>query len=329
MPRQSLGVVTVTYNSGPFLLEFIASCERQTMCDFRVYCVDNKSSDDTVAMLDTIDDERWRICVNPVNRGVAAGNNQGIVRALRDNCEWVLLLNNDTKFSPDFFERLVDSCTANEWSVVVPKIHFDTPVHHIWYGGGGFRRSRAYSGYHVAMGEPDVGQCDTRGYVAYAPTCSMLVHRTVFEAVGLMDEAYFVYFDDTDFCWRLKRERVRIGYNPEATVVHKVGGSTGGDRKPFTVGYTARNRLYYVRKHFGSIRALVWTPVFLSFYLVRYLTGRWGFSCLRASFRGSFSYRRMRATVPELSTELHRVPAGTTEGPWRQLSTRTQSCGRR
>lgn len=306
MSRPLVGVVTVTYNSARFLPEFLESCDRQTMADFRVYCIDNKSTDDTVEVLQTIDDKRWRILVNSDNGGVAAGNNQGIIQALQDECEWVLLLNNDTTFDPDCIKKLIESCAVEGWSVVVPKILYDRPAGHIWYGGGGFSRAKGYSGYHTAMGERDVGQCDVRGLVEYAPTCAMLVHRTVFEAVGLMDEAYFVYFDDTDFCWRLKNAGVKIGYNPEVRIVHKVGGSTGGDRQPFTVAYTSRNRLYYVRKHFGRMRAAAWRPVFLGFYLFRYLTGQWGFSCLCASFRGSFAYRQMRTNVPELGADLHK-----------------------
>lgn len=321
MSRQSVGVVTVTYNSAAFLDGFTTSCRHQTMPDYYVYCIDNNSSDDTVRRLEAIKDERWRICANTENRGVAAGNNQGIVQALREECDWILLLNNDTTFGPDLLGRLVDSCITEGWSVVVPKIHFDRPANHIWYGGGGLSRSKGYSGYHTAMGERDVGQCDARGFVEYAPTCAMLVQRAVFEAVGLMDEAYFVYFDDTDFCWRLKQSGIKIGYNPDVTVIHKVGGSTGGDRRPFTVRYTSRNRLYYVRKHFGALRAMAWTPVFLGFYVFRYLTGRWGFSCLRASIRGSFSYRAMRACVPELGDDLRKASAGISKDPGHQLGT--------
>lgn len=309
MLRDSIGVVTVTYNSSGFLDEFIACCNNQTFRNFRVYCIDNNSTDDTVNLLNKIRDERWRISVNRDNRGVAAGNNQGIIQALRDNCEWVLLLNNDTSFSADCFEKLIGCCSVERWLVAVPKIYFDKPKGHIWYGGGNFSRMKGYSGQHLAMGELDVGQVNQRNVVEYAPTCAMLVHRSVFERVGLMDEAYFVYFDDTDFCWRLKQAGAKIGYNPDAAIVHKVGGSTGGDRRPFTVRFTSRNRMFYIRKHFGVVRAIAWTPVFLGFYLVRFVTGRWGLSCLRASFEGTFSYFGLRTVEPDLRAELRKGTA--------------------
>ncbi len=306
MPQRTLGVVTVTYNSAAFVDEFFASCSRQTMRAFRVYCIDNKSTDATASYLSKIKDERWTLSLNQDNRGVAAANNQGIVRALRDGCEWILLLNNDTSFESTFFDDLMAACRSEAWRAAVPKIHLDAPSGHIWYGGGGFSRLKGFTGYHVGMGEIDGGQCDKSTTVEYAPTCAMLLHRSVFEIVGLMDESYFVYFDDTDFCLRLQRARIALGYVPNAKLIHKVGGSTGGDRKPFTVGFTSRNRLYYLKKNFGTLAAVAWRPFFLMFYVYRYFTGWWDYACLTAGIRASFEYGKMQAKVPNLDEDLQR-----------------------
>jgi GT2 family glycosyltransferase len=299
MPQPILGVVTVTYNSVTFLQEFAESCNAQTLVGFRVYCIDNKSTDGTVTVLEGIRDDRWRITLNAENVGIAAGNNQGILRALDDGCEWILLLNNDTSFARQLFTELIDACAAQGWRAVVPKIHYDTPAGHIWYGGGGFNRWKGFTGYHKAIGRRDIGQCDEVRTVDYAPTCAMLVHRDVFRQVGLMDESYFVYFDDTDFCWRLKQAGVKLGYYPRVTVVHKVGGSTGGVKSTFSARFIARNRLYYLRKHFGTFAAWMWAPVFMGFYVARYLMKWWDFPCLKASFKGTFSYGSMKPKVPE------------------------------
>jgi GT2 family glycosyltransferase len=300
MSKPSLGVVTVTYNSAAFLKEFLASCGTQTMTDFRVYCIDNQSTDGTPGILKAVRDERWRITFNAQNVGIAAGNNQGILQALSDGCEWVLLLNNDTSFSGEFFRQLIDVCAVRSWRAVVPKIHYDMPVGHIWYGGGGFSWWKGYTGFHKAIGMQDIGQCDAVCSVEYAPTCAMLVHRDIFRQTGLMDEAYFVYFDDTDFCWRLKKAGVKLGYYPGVTLVHRVGGSTGGSKSTFSARYIARNRLYFLRKHFGSLMAWMWTPAFMMFYVIRYLTRWWDYPCLKASLKGTFSYGSMKPKVPEI-----------------------------
>jgi GT2 family glycosyltransferase len=159
MDQQPLiGVVTVTYNSAGFLAEFINSCVTQDETRFKVYCIDNDSHDSTAAELSTVSDPRWVVTLNPKNVGVAEGNNQGIVQALRDGCEWVILLNNDTTFEPGFLRLLIQACARNDWRVVVPKIHFDTPAGHLWYAGGGFNPRRGHTGFHAGLGERDHGQ---------------------------------------------------------------------------------------------------------------------------------------------------------------------------
>lgn len=295
-----IGVVTVTYNSERYLPAFFASCWSQTVDRHRVYCIDNASTDGTVAALAKQTDPRLQVTLNSTNVGVAEGNNQGIVQALLDGCEWVLLLNNDTTFPPTLLRQLVEACETQRWQAVVPKMHFDAPAGAIWYGGGSFNPRRGHTGFHIGRGEPDRGQFDTPKRMDYAPTCCMLLHRSVFEKVGLMDETYFVYYDDTDYCWRMRQHGQALGYWPAATLVHKVGGSTGGVSSPFTVRITARNRLYFLRKHFGFWSPWLWLLVFLPYYAGRYLISSWHPAAFKASLSGSLAFGKMVPRVPSL-----------------------------
>ncbi len=300
MPRTMIGVVTVTYNSERFLPAFFASCWSQSWANHRVYCIDNASADGSAQALRDQTDERLKVTLNRDNLGVAAGNNQGILQALKDGCEWVLLLNNDTIFPATLFQQLVEACQSQRWQAVVPKMHFDTPRGAIWYGGGQFNPWRGHTGYHIGIGAPDNGQFDKARRMDYAPTCCMLLHRSVFETVGLMDETYFVYYDDTDFCWRMRQQGLELGYWPAATLVHKVGGSTGGIGSPFTVRITARNRLYFLRKHFGFWSPWLWLMAFLPYYAVRYLMRSWQPAAFKASLDGSLAFSKMKPQVPTL-----------------------------
>jgi GT2 family glycosyltransferase len=81
----------------------------------------------------------------------------------------------------------------------------------------------------------------------------------VFALIGKMDEKYFVYYDDVDFVWRMKRHGLRIAFAPHLTVLHKVSFSTGGGESPFTLYYTNRNRLYFVRKNLRGLKK--WTAL--------------------------------------------------------------------
>jgi GT2 family glycosyltransferase len=298
-----IGIVTVTYNSGAYLDAFFQSCYLQNMAEWRLYAIDNASADDSAAQLNAAaaHDPRIVVTLNAHNGGIAEGNNQGIVQALEDGCEWVLLLNNDTTFPSALFADLVSACEQMTWAVCVPKIHYDTPAGHIWFGGGGFNPRRGHTGFHTSKDELDKGQCDTPGTIDYSPTCCMLVHRSVFDKVGLMDESYFVYFDDTDFCWRLRQHQIAIGYWPAATLVHKVGGSTGGGDSPFTARMTARNRLYFLKKYFGPAKARLWSLVFVPYYAARYLLRRWNPACFRASIEGTLAYAKMQPRIPRMA----------------------------
>jgi GT2 family glycosyltransferase len=85
----------------------------------------------------------------------------------------------------------------------------------------------------------------------------MLLDSAVFAEIGMMDERYFVYYDDSDFVWRMSRHGLRIRYAPNAVVLHKVSTSTGGELSPFSLYYTNRNRLYFIRKNLSGMQKAV------------------------------------------------------------------------
>jgi GT2 family glycosyltransferase len=126
----------------------------------------------------------------------------------------------------------------------------------IWFGGGYLKKETAYLNYHEGTGEKDTGQYQDRE-ITYAPTCCALIHSSVFEDIGIMDEKYFVYFDDTDFFYRmLKDGRNKMFYINDVQFYHKVGSSTkskNGTRQKFKFGdfvikYNTRNKVYYFKK---------------------------------------------------------------------------------
>ena len=73
-----------------------------------------------------------------------------------------------------------------------------------------------------------------------------MIHKSIFKEVGLMKEKYFMYYDDTDFCATLIKKGIKILYNPNAILWHKVSSSSGGDNSPIYTYYANRNRLYFI-----------------------------------------------------------------------------------
>jgi len=244
-----IGIVTVTFNSGEVIDEFMKSLVNQDHADFVLYVIDNISRDDTLAQIECFADPRVVVTANRENVGIAEGNNQGIRQALRDGCSEVLLLNNDTVFPPNLLSVLTEGLEQHGCDLITPKINYFDEPEKIWCAGGYVSPVRALASLHYGMNEPDTGRYDSARQVTYSPTCAMLIRASVFERIGLMDDRYFVYFDDADFCYRAAQAGLSLFYTPDVLLLHKVSSLTGGDESPFTIRHMVRNRVYFIRKH--------------------------------------------------------------------------------
>lgn len=252
-----VGVVTVTYNSAEVLDDFLDSLIAQEDVEIRLYAVDNASGDDSVDRLrrETRLPHLFTVA-NETNVGVAQANNQGIETALRDGCDWVLLLNNDTMFPADLVHALVRGADADESKIVAPVIEATEPPGTIWYAGGRIR-GLAIVARHLNVGDPIASAPTQRSRTGYASTCCLLVHPDVFAEIGLMDPDYFVYFDDLDFAVRAIRAGYDYWLDPAARLTHKASALTGGKHSPFTLRWTSRNwPLLITKRQRGIIRLL-------------------------------------------------------------------------
>src|SRR5581483_1554712 len=103
-----IGVVTVTFNSEQVLQDFLSSLRGQTHSDYRLYVVDNASTDGSIDYLMKHMPPRSALLRNAENVGFAAATNQGVRDAMEDGCDAILAINNDVIFGPDLRERLVN-----------------------------------------------------------------------------------------------------------------------------------------------------------------------------------------------------------------------------
>lgn len=273
--------VTVTFNAGDDWEPFLASVLAQRGIDWHLVVVDNASSDMTRSKLAGIDDPRITVILNDSNLGVAAANNQGIGVALARGADQLLILNNDTEFDADLFAGLTDSLLANGVDAVSPLIPFFDRADLIWFGGGSFQRRLGVLNIHDHHDEP-LDRISSQPFtIDYAPTCCLQVARHVFETIGCMDEEYFVYWDDTDFCWRLRAAGFRILLDPQLRLLHKVARSTGGALSPFTIRYSQRNQMMFVRKHFGWFCIGYTAVMSVVLAIAFWLNGRTNFAQMR------------------------------------------------
>ena len=252
-----IGLVTITYNSADVLQPFLDCVWQQTHNNLVLYVVDNASADATLSILAKDRDSRLKIINNSTNFGVAKANNQGIESAITDGCDQVLIINNDVEFETTLIEKLLQVQVEKSCSLVTPKMmYFDNP-NHIWYAGSWFIKKKGYLPLHRGMKQLDEGQYDKIVEVEYAPTCCLLAKKKVFQDIGLMDEKYFIYFDDTDFSYRAwKDRRHKIFYYPDVKFYHKVGSLTKSFNKEekkifrgdFFIQQNTKNHIYFLKK---------------------------------------------------------------------------------
>lgn len=199
-----------------------------------------------------------------VNLGFAGGNNAGIRRALDHGADWVLLVNNDATVEPGLVEALAAAAESRpDAGVLACKVLY-ADSDRLWYAGAGFNpylgRSR-----HERFGKPD--EPGTLRDTARATGAGMAVSRAAIEAAGLLDEEFFLYAEDLEWCLRIQAAGFAVVYVPAARVRHRITAASGGAGSPTASYYEARNVLAVVERYrplprglTGARRALVVAP---------------------------------------------------------------------
>lgn len=221
------------------------------------------------------------------NVGFAAGYNIGLRYAIRQNCDFLFLLNNDTVLAHDSLSVLVDALQANdELGLVMPKIYYADEPDVVWSAGADYRPwlGEVTNDW---RGVPDAPFSSVRD-ITFAPFCAALFRRDVFERVGLLDEGFFLYYEDLDYCWRMGQVGYRLRMIPDAHVWHRVSVSSGGWHSPLERFWIAQSSARYFKRYAQGGRALVvWPYRFGSaMKLTVLLLWRWQWRALGAYWSG-------------------------------------------
>lgn len=253
---KKIGLVTVLFNSPAVLPDFYASVEQQNYDNKHLYIVDNSSNQESKDLTQSILQGRgvkYTFIDNKGdNVGVARANNQGIEHALLDGCDYVLILNNDLLFEKnDTLKKITDLAETEACKLVSPVI-LSYPERKVWYAGSFFNKAKAIAPHLFEGAEYSEIKEDVPEECDYAPTCFLLVHASVFSEIGIMDERYFAYYDDTDFLYRAHKAGHRVRILNEPLVNHKVSTSTGGGLSLFGAYYLTRNRIFFARKNIDA-----------------------------------------------------------------------------
>lgn len=262
MANPRVAVVIVNWNGLTDTRACLDSLAQVTDPDLSLIVVDNGSSDGSVEAIRGSYPEVTVIELGE-NRRYAGGNNAGIVYALDQGVDAVLLLNNDTTAHPKLITRLAEAM-PNEGGITVPRIYFADPPDLIW-GCGGEVNLLAGRCHMTGHGQPDGLRFETAGEAAYAIGAAMLVHRTVFETVGMLDTEFYHSGEDVDFSLRARAAGFPIQYVPGARVWHHVSVSTGGADSPASIFYVFRGLFLLRHKHLSMLAQAVSAPLFGAF----------------------------------------------------------------
>jgi GT2 family glycosyltransferase len=242
-----ISIVLLNWNGKTDTLHCLDSLTQVTSPPFETILVDNGSSDDSVAAIR----ERFpRICIIETgnNLGFAAGNNVGIREALHRGADFILLLNNDTLVDPNLLNAFLMTAQDNPHAGILGAknylLHAPDQLDHF---GGLWNRKK--------------GQFDLIGYrlfddgksweepleLDYVCGCSLFSRREVFETIGLLEEKFFLIWEESDFCVRARRAGFAVMTAPQAKIWHKVSASFKS--KPQATYFWWRNRLLWIERN--------------------------------------------------------------------------------
>jgi len=269
--ERSVDIVILNFRTAQLVLDCLTSLKPavQARSDRAVWVVDNESGDGSA---DTISDaiaskgcSDWVTLARAErNAGFGAGNNIGIQSSEQQSgSAYVLLLNSDTLVRPGAIDAMVHRMEAEpdigmlgpclEWPDGTPQtsaFRYRSPISEFIAAAGTGPITKALRRWDVSRGIPQ--RCCDVAWVSYA---AVMLRRRMLEQIGLLDDGYFMYFEDIDHCRRAKQAGWRVVYDPEPRVVHLRGGSSNvksasaaRQRRP-RYFYESRNR--YFKKFYG------------------------------------------------------------------------------
>ncbi len=262
-----LYVVILNWNLPHDTIACVHSVVANEQSGVHIIVVDNGSIDDSLALLQEHLGDRIAVIETGRNLGFAAGVNVGIKQALASGAQSILLLNNDTVIDRRMIEELVVAATARpQAGAVGPVIYYYDHPQLIWRFADNEHRLLPVP---IRLRAEALLRAGSNAFrVDYVTACGVLIRRSVFERIGLFDERYFMYFEDADFCRRIRRVGgFEIWCVPQAKMWHKVSLSARKN-KPLNRYAQSWGRAQFYRSHPHSS-----LPVLTFVYLLARLLG--------------------------------------------------------
>lgn len=301
MLKNKIGIIIVGYNSEKYLPECLGSIFDSCFKDFKVYFVDNNSTDGSIKYIE----KNWKI-VEIIrleeNFGFAKANNIGSQKAINDGCEYVFLLNPDTLIEKDCLELLYSSRKSNMILQPLILLHENGEKTDLINTSGNILHFLGIS--YVGNYRKNYKETILEKDIALASGAAMFIPIGIINKIGLFDEDFFMYHEDVDFCWRSRMAGYNIELIRDALVWHKYSFS----RNKLKLYYVERNRLIFLLKNFQLKTLLLYLPIsFLAeLGLLAYsIVGGWFNYKLKAEFafltKVSATFKKRRNSIRKIN----------------------------
>ena len=269
---QHIAIITVVYNNYDNLKDFFTSLDAQSDKGFHVYISDLSTKRKDIKLPD------YATLLTGKNEGYAFGLNLGLEAASSNGFEKFVFINDDVILDKDFIKNAKRSIRKHPETLIGGKIYYAKGYefhknlygkkdlgHVLWYAGGIMDWAHAYA-KHRGVDEVDKGQYDSPGKTEFITGCLMAFDKGLIEKAGTMDDAYFLYYEDTDWNQQIIQKGGSLWYDPRLVIWHKNSQSTGGSGSAMHRRYQRKNIVKF---------GLRYAPLRTKFHLVKnFLLGR-------------------------------------------------------
>lgn len=235
-------IVIIDNDSPDMSLDDIIAYMQENDIDFKYYAspeklIDNAGNCPKVSLIQS-----------GFNRGYGHGNNIGIKYALHNGADYILVLNNDTVVEPDFLEPMVEMCEKDKnIGIASGKIYYYDRPDTLWFNGGKFDTSTGKV-KHNNFNEKDIDLVSNES-ITFITGCMWLIPKKVFDDVGFINEEYFMYVEDLEFCKRVLDKNYKLIISSNSVIYHKVGSASGGVLSSFSIYWMAKNKVKFIKKN--------------------------------------------------------------------------------
>ncbi len=291
--NKKTALILVNWNSFEYTNQCLVSLNN-CIQNFEVIVVDNGSTDGSGKELKA-QHRHITLLQSASNLGFAGGNNVGINYAIDQSFEYIMLLNNDTFVEPDFIDVLVNYMDKHpEVGIIQPKIycHHDRTL--IWDGGSYFNPIFTLPYTPGALKKERASHNQLKG-IDWVTGCAFFTRASILKKSGLLNEKFFIYFEDVDLSFRIKKLGYQLKYHPKSVVYHIAGMSNKSKSKqkegyvnPIVHYLIQRNRIWFLKRYTNPI-FVVPTVIYHTSYSIAmmiYFIIRARFKKLNALLRG-------------------------------------------